>query len=200
MTQSSEYLIVTAIGLVLSAISLLALTKKQRKSILDRISPWLPNLSRRHRDQVSKSPPRSLSPEKKVPNNAPPAVGYTDVFPPSTRETLPKAAVSLSTAKQKILDGHEVDVAEFRKNIIPLTADYRECGPSTYTPMEISKEELKALGDFPDYATLSGVPLPEPYKEFKIETAISRPYRPFRWAYHQTMCKSSPHSTQEKAD
>ena len=78
----------------------------------------------------------------------------------------------------------------FRKGIIPFTANYRECGPSTYTPMEISIEEVKALGDFPDYAELSGVPLPEAYNVFNIGTAIPRPYRPLRWAYHQTMCMS----------
>ena len=49
-------------------------------------------------------------------------------------------------------------------------------------------EEIRALGDFPDYATLSGVPLPEAYPEFDIRTAKPRPFRPVRWAYHQTMC------------
>ncbi|TKX27327.1 hypothetical protein C1H76_0164 [Elsinoe australis] len=47
--------------------------------------------------------------------------------------------------------------------------------------------EIKALGDFPDYAKLSGVPLPTPYATFDIDTAKPRPYRPLRWAYHQTM-------------
>lgn len=48
-------------------------------------------------------------------------------------------------------------------------------------------EEIKRLGDFPDYATLSGVPLPQPYKDFDIANAQPRPYRPLRWPYHQTM-------------
>ncbi|EPS44574.1 hypothetical protein H072_1437 [Dactylellina haptotyla CBS 200.50] len=51
-----------------------------------------------------------------------------------------------------------------------------------YTPAEIA-----SLGRFPDYAALTGVPLPKPYHEFNIATAKPRPYRPFRWAYHQTM-------------
>ncbi|KAF3940015.1 hypothetical protein ABW19_dt0204581 [Dactylella cylindrospora] len=51
-----------------------------------------------------------------------------------------------------------------------------------YTPAEIA-----SFGDFPDYASLTGVPLPDPYPEFNIATAKPRPYRPFRWAYHQTM-------------
>lgn len=50
-----------------------------------------------------------------------------------------------------------------------------------------SGKEIEAYGDFPDYAMLSGVRLPEPYPEFNIETALARPYRPFRWSYHQTM-------------
>jgi hypothetical protein len=59
------------------------------------------------------------------------------------------------------------------------------------TPCDFTVEDIEALGDFPDYATLSGIPLPEPYHDFDIKKAKPRPYRPFRWAYHQTMCKSS---------
>jgi hypothetical protein len=40
---------------------------------------------------------------------------------------------------------------------------------------------------FPDYAALTGVPAPDPYVGFDIKRAIPRPYRPFRWKYHQTM-------------
>lgn len=50
-----------------------------------------------------------------------------------------------------------------------------------------SNKEIEAYGDFPDYAMLSGVRLPDPYPEFNIEKALPRPYRPFRWNYHQTM-------------
>lgn len=50
-----------------------------------------------------------------------------------------------------------------------------------------SGKEIEAYGDFPDYAMLSGVRLPDSYPEFNIETALARPYRPFRWSYHQTM-------------
>lgn len=123
-----------------------------------------------------------------MPNNGPAPVAYKDIFPPSSRESLPKAAATSSVGQKEKLKGLEVDQVEFRKNVIPWTANYQECGPSTYTPMEISIEEVKALGDFPNYAELSGVPLPQEYKEFDIEKAIPRPYRPFRWAYHQTMC------------
>ncbi|KAF3916999.1 hypothetical protein ABW21_db0202734 [Orbilia brochopaga] len=51
-----------------------------------------------------------------------------------------------------------------------------------YTPTEIA-----ALGRFPDYAALANFPLPKAYPSFNIATAKPRPYRPFRWVYHQTM-------------
>lgn len=41
--------------------------------------------------------------------------------------------------------------------------------------------------EFPDYFALSGVPLPQPVEEFDIDKAKPRPYRPFRWDYHQHM-------------
>ncbi|KAK2467056.1 hypothetical protein APHAL10511_001314 [Amanita phalloides] len=41
--------------------------------------------------------------------------------------------------------------------------------------------------EWPDYAQLTGVPLPNPLVDFKIDDARPRPYRPFRWEYHQTM-------------
>ena len=129
--------------------------------------------------------------EKKASNNGQPPVEYKNIFPPSSRDLLLKVAESLSASKRRNIGVREIDQEEFTKNVIPLEADYRTCGPSTYTPTGISMAEIKALGDFPDYSKLSGVPLPEAYKEFEIEKALPRPYRPFRWAYHQTMCKSN---------
>lgn len=41
-----------------------------------------------------------------------------------------------------------------------------------------------------DYFELSGVPAPNPLPDFDIDTAKARPYRPFRWKYHQNMCTS----------
>ncbi|EWC44516.1 hypothetical protein DRE_06688 [Drechslerella stenobrocha 248] len=55
----------------------------------------------------------------------------------------------------------------------------------TFTPAEIA-----ALGRFPNYAALTGVPLPAAYSNFDISRAKPRPYRPFRWPYHQTMALS----------
>lgn len=69
-----------------------------------------------------------------------------------------------------------------------MTANYRNSPGNLYTPTGFSVDEIKALGDFPDYATLSGVPLPNAYTEHDVDKAKPRPYRPFRWNYHQTMC------------
>ncbi|KAJ4488394.1 hypothetical protein J3R30DRAFT_3280163 [Lentinula aciculospora] len=38
-----------------------------------------------------------------------------------------------------------------------------------------------------DYYKLSGVPAPNPLPDFDVDKAKARPYRPFRWSYHQTM-------------
>ncbi|KAF8477512.1 hypothetical protein BDZ91DRAFT_778561 [Kalaharituber pfeilii] len=53
-----------------------------------------------------------------------------------------------------------------------------------------SKEEREHIGKYPDYAELSGVPWPHLYHNFDPLRAIPRPYRPFRWTYHQTMSLS----------
>ena len=81
----------------------------------------------------------------------------------------------------------ELEQVVLEQNILGFETDFRKAESTRYTPTGFSIEEIEALGDFPDYAELSGVPNPQPYKEFKIETAMPRPYRPFRWAYHQTM-------------
>lgn len=60
-------------------------------------------------------------------------------------------------------------------------------GGGVLTPTGFSEHDIKALGRFPDYAVLSGVPHPQPYNNFNIHKAMFRPYRPFRWNYHQTM-------------
>ncbi|KAL9608020.1 MAG: hypothetical protein Q9167_007124 [Letrouitia subvulpina] len=178
---------VTIIVIIFLALLLFSLTKKRESPFLRALLSWLPFASRGRRTSSSGTPPRSLSPEKKVPSNNPPPAEYKDILPPSARENLAQAAKTSPHAQKDRLVGGTVDEAEVRKGLIPFTADYRACSPSTYTPSGFSVEEIKALGDFPDYAELSGVPLPEHYKEFKIETALPRPYRPFRWAYHQTM-------------
>ena len=176
-TMKSHYVLAIAISLLVGCIYL--------------VTAKLQFLPRGRRTSSSKTPPRSISPEKKLSNNEPPPVEYKNIFPPSQRDTLGKVAERYPSPIKENLLGAEINDVEFRKNVAPFTANYEDCGPSTYTPTGLSIAEVKALGDFPDYAELSGVPRPNPYKDFRIDTAIARPYRPFRWAYHQTMCTSS---------
>ncbi|KAL4960173.1 heme-dependent oxidative N-demethylase family protein [Aspergillus stella-maris] len=91
-------------------------------------------------------------------------------FPPSRRDVLFKAAKANPTAAK---------YAELLK------AKGLKSGPTTATGF--SEADIKALGRFPDYSVLSGVPNPKPCPDFNIKTACLRPYRPFRWTYHQTM-------------
>ncbi|KAK0624045.1 hypothetical protein B0T14DRAFT_427370 [Immersiella caudata] len=57
-----------------------------------------------------------------------------------------------------------------------------------YTPTGFSTQEIRALGRFPDYSLLSGVRPPVPVDPaWDISKAVFRPYRPFRWRYHQHM-------------
>ena len=181
--------IVLGLCAALICIYLALLPRRQRHVSVQWLSSWKPVLPRGRRLSISKTPPRSLSPRKCFPDNLPPPVEHRNIFPPSQRDTLQAVARSYpEPTRTKLLATGPVEL-EFEKNMIPLTADYRNCAPSICTPTGFSIEEVKLLGDFPNYAELSGVPLPEPYGHFKIDTACARPYRPFRWAYHQTMCK-----------
>ncbi|KAH7126090.1 hypothetical protein EDB81DRAFT_730457 [Dactylonectria macrodidyma] len=107
---------------------------------------------------------------------------YVNVYPPSQRETLQKVNPKLWPASKNF----DLSVAP-RSSILKLDADYRLANPSNYVYSGFSIGDIRALGILPDYAMLSGVPLPSPVKNFNIENALARPYRPFRWAYHQTM-------------
>ena len=193
LLPSAQSLILVTIAFLLSSIYYLVQTESQKKALRQNFSTWLLRIPRRRRSSTSKTPPRSLTPDKKISDNTPPTQNYKDTFPPSPRGNLPIWTKSWKSiwASLKRFDVDDGYQEYFQKNLIPWEADYRKCDASTYTPMEISIGEVKALGDFPDYSKLSGVPLPKAYKEFEIEKAIPRPYRPFRWAYHQTMCRSS---------
>ncbi|KAJ5176919.1 uncharacterized protein N7482_002796 [Penicillium canariense] len=164
------------IGLILVAATAiyLVLYRTSTKSLLNRVS------LRGRRDSTAKTPPRSLSPEEKQSNSATSPASYNHALPPQRRE-------ALLQLQGKAIRWREVDETEMRQNGLPMTADYRTSPGNLYTPTGFSVDDIKALGDFPDYSTLSGVPLPNPYPEHDIENAKPRPYRPFRWSYHQTM-------------
>jgi hypothetical protein len=115
------------------------------------------------------------------------APDYSTTVPPSQRSTIGyvmpywkfwKSCLKIFNPK---LEGLE--------RMLPVDIPYLGADGSMITPCGFSVDEIKALGDFPDYAKLSGIPLPEPYPNFDISNALPRPYRPFRWAYHQTMCR-----------
>ncbi|KAF2015459.1 hypothetical protein BU24DRAFT_346598 [Aaosphaeria arxii CBS 175.79] len=138
------------------------------------------------RSSGSKTPPRSLSPGKEK-SNALPVINYSDTFPPSRRFTLAEIQSNLQTITGKPQDAFLASPPNSKTACLPLNASYLDAKEPLFTPCEFSTEEIKALGDFPDYSLLSGVPLPSSYPEFDITKALPRPYRPFRWNYHQTM-------------
>jgi hypothetical protein len=163
----------------ISSAVLLLVSKKRRESVLRRLP------LRRRISSSAATPPRSLSPEK----NQPAAPDYSTAYPPSRRFTLAAVAPELLTKVPNPDGGILPGTGEKKPLQAPLYVPFAEWDPKAFTPTEFTKEEIEALGDFPDYATLSGVPLPQAYEEFVIEKAKPRPYRPLRWAYHQTMCE-----------
>ncbi|KAF2723955.1 hypothetical protein K431DRAFT_263851 [Polychaeton citri CBS 116435] len=167
--------------LVVVILVYLGVDVKQRNAVLRRFRV------QKRRTTGSLTPPRSLSPEKKSqpPRTTSSTVDYGDVFPPHRREAL----ASLPNSAMK-------GPGKTPKELSQIPPDYSKPAPSE-EPADVDDDyvtatgftvgEIKRLGDFPDYETLSGVPLPRPYREFDIDKAKPRPYRPFRWAYHQTM-------------
>jgi len=137
----------------------------------------------RRRVSGAKTPPQSLSPCRKPQDSQEP--DYSTTFPPSRRFTL--LEMDLATNSNEIPKGFIATRPDWTKNVVPLKASYLSVDPSMFMPCQFSIKEIQSLGNFPDYATLSGVPLPKPYLDFDIRTALPRPYRPFRWTYHQTM-------------
>ena len=155
---------------------------KQRDGLLHKLG-----LSRR-RPNDSLTPPRELSPVTS-PTKPPQYPTYENVFPPSRRHILtelPESALTKPGVPGKTLGEQPPDYSR----MLPDKAKVDDDALLQHvTATGFSLEEIKRLGDFPDYATLSGIPMPAPYDGFDISTALPRPYRPFRWAYHQTMCK-----------
>lgn len=170
------------IALCLATITYLSLSQRQKEIVFTRLR------LRGRRISSADTPPRSLSPEKGNGTSTPKSSEYVTSFPPSQREVLEELAQTLPTSQRQALGDLKFDEKKFEKSLLEFEEDYRKASDSKYCYSGFSVKEIKALGNFPDYSTLSGVPLPEPYKEFDINKALARPYRPFRWAYHQTMC------------
>lgn len=106
-------------------------------------------------------------------------------FPPSRRHTL--ASLKL---KESADPRGNVPLEVMRRRAVSTTrtADWDQ--NDLYTPTGFSTQDIRALGRFPDYSVLTGVRYPNPYgPQFDINKAVFRPFRPFRWSYHQTMGK-----------
>jgi hypothetical protein len=178
--MADPLLLLLGAAFILSSAFLFFFKQDRRNVLLDRMH------LRRRRTSGSGTPPRSLSPGKKQPLSSS-SSDFSDTFPPSRRSVLSEIP-GLPSKLGKSGDALAASPPDSRSKCLPLATSYLEVKEPLYTPCEFSTDEIKALGDFPDYEKLSGVPLPRPYHEFDIKKARPRPYRPFRWNYHQTMC------------
>ena len=174
-----------SIAICFRVVSFASLNQRQRNVVFERLR------IRRRRPSSARTPPRSLSPENKIPiNTLQPANDYVNVFPPSQRYVLRAILDRMSHEQRAALGDLDFDEENFEKSILGWEEEYSSADDSKYLYSGFSVREIKALGQFPDYATLSGVSLPQPYHDFDIKKALPRPYRPLRWNYHQTMSLS----------
>lgn len=183
--MASLYLYVLGIAFAVVTVSYYALNDKQRALLLSRFGldrqhklPWSPQQS----PSVTKN---GLSEKSTLPTGQ----GFKDTLPPSRRPALADLTDSRFSVGGKSGKGlseipHNTDKS-LPDNCNVLAPQYKKYS----TPTGFTVEEIKALGNFPDYATLSGVSLPATYTDFDIKTAMSRPYRPFQWSDRQKMCK-----------
>ncbi len=109
-------------------------------------------------------------------------------FPPSRRHVL----ASLS-GFEKSNPMRETPPKVLSSKALPTTTAADLNKNNQYTPTGFSTQEIRALGRFPDYSILSGVRHPIPVSpDWDITKATFRPYRPFRWNYHQHMGRYLP--------
>lgn len=175
-------LIAFATVVALSSLVVLVFSKAHRNAVLEKLQ------IRRRRSSGASTPPRSFSFSNKSPEatgtKEAPTLDFVNTFPPSRQSALLELDIASSSEKEQYV----------QRDSLPTSNPYTlGDDPLKRTPTGFSAVEIKALGDFPAYDVLSGVPLPKPYQNFDPERALPRPYRPFRWAYHQTMCKAHSH-------
>ncbi|PQE12735.1 hrq family protein [Rutstroemia sp. NJR-2017a BBW] len=186
MSIPGQWPIGLGIVVLLTTAIVLSYTQSGNKSLFSRLH------IHHRRASTSATPPRSLSPSKagseKLKAPAIKTASYLDTLPPSRRCTLPEVAKGLPPRFGAILTASNPSDDVISKNKLPMVHAYN-LGFETpkYTPTGFSTLELKAMGDFPAYDILTGVPLPRAYDGFDPVKARSRPYRPLRWQYHQTM-------------
>lgn len=172
--ESPENIWWTCVFIIVAAVCL-AINRAQDKSFLNRIQ-----LQKRRKTAASILGLSTATKTQKVSESTP----YKSILPPQCQQALNEIL------QRKVPQADEEDVLQ---NILPMIMEYQACQENKYTPTGFSVQEVRDLGDFPDYTALSGMPMPQPYHEFNVDKALPRPYRPFRWPYHQTMCMSSTH-------
>ena len=168
--------------LVLTSIIFLTLSKKQKEIVLGYL-PFKYNTKQTSTTTVDPHSSKVATEKKPLGEDT-----HEDSFPPSRRFALGEIKSSLPEKLGKSIEELVKSPSDSRTSCVPHDKPWDAVKQPAYTATEFSVEEIQALGDFPDYAGLSGVPPPEPYLNFNLDTAKPRPYRPFRWAYHQTMC------------
>ena len=144
----------------ISTAIILALQKERRGIILERLR------FRQRKNSGSKTPPQTLSPEKKKSFQNVSTPDYSTTFPPSRR-----SALAENRLKASLLEAVAAPRTDRIGRMLPMEISYLEATDDMLTPCKISVKEVKALGNFPDYASLSGVPLPQPYHDFDIRKA-----------------------------
>ena len=176
----------------LSSGAVLVLSPKRRHVLLGRLSLRRPSGS---------GESAHLLPSEKTKPKPPDAVSdYKDTFPPARRDALRtmydhlSAQLTKGRSPEELVNAHGEGILGEKRDpspgsYVPLDKPLSELNGDLLTATGFSVNEIRALGDFPDYATLSDVPKPAAYEGFDIAKALPRPYRPFRWAYHQTMCE-----------
>ncbi|KAL7622489.1 hypothetical protein AAE478_007996 [Parahypoxylon ruwenzoriense] len=177
-----------ASAFILSLLPLLLLSKPQQALVLQRLGIKRQRASSRpSTPSLEKQPSSSSSSSSSSKPLASSSSDLHSTLPPSQRDVLRSLLPTFTPAQRKATGDLSFDEAACARALLALEEDYRTADAEKYCYSGFKVREIRALGDFPDYAALSGVPLPQPYKEFDIDRALPRPYRPFRWAYHQTM-------------
>lgn len=145
---------------LLFSLAILVVGKQQRAAVLERL-----HIHRRRASGAS-TPPRSFSPDKKTGGSQGPSLptsstDFVNSFPPSRRSVLPELAKTASPENAKVLLAKDPGAEILVKEALPTTRAYdlQNASPK-YTPTGFSTAEIKAMGDFPAYDVLSGVPLP----------------------------------------
>ncbi|KAL1845000.1 hypothetical protein VTK73DRAFT_1351 [Phialemonium thermophilum] len=122
-----------------------------------------------------------------------PSPDFVRVFPPSRRHALQHLLRESAKTQRSSIPDDAPAPNVLQVQALPMAATpahFRKGG--LYTPTGFRLDEVASLGVFPDYAVLSGVRHPEPCgPNFDLSRACFRPFRPFRWGYHQTMASPS---------